>query len=343
MALIKSARTVAAQFGKTKGWQAKRVVFLAYGIFFVSVAAALYFGSAFASQIWPWQEVRLCTFFLGALLAAYGAGCLTVAINGELTAAIGGSAALAVAFTAFSSQVALIELSGIKTRLLIPAAILGGLGLVATINLAVVARTKVSVERAPRSLLVVFRVMSILIGGVAVALLSGVHGLLPWTLSAQTRLLVGCVLIGFSANYAVTALRGSWTGAQVVLVGLLTYDALMLMPLLRHFADVGPEYLLTLVINIVVVSLTALLAVYYLFLRTVISFTAPPPLPVSNTGPVPLRGRSPVVFFNAKLSAALIIILIGAAAALHHAEMRAFAVAQKPVTPQADAAANVIH
>ncbi len=278
--------------------------------------------------------MRLCTFFLGALLAAYGAGCLTVAVNGELTAAIGGSTALAVAFTAFSSQVALLELSGSPTGLVIPASVLGVLGLVAAINLAVVARTKVSVERAPSSLLLVFRIMSILICGVGIALLSGVHGLLPWTLSAQTRLLVGSVLVGFSANYAVTALRASWVGAQVVLVGLLTYDALMLIPLLRHFAEVAPEYRLTLAINIVVVSVTASLAVYYLFLRKVLSpagSRVPPPLSVHRprVKPVPFGQRRPIVSLNVKVRAALVIVFIAAAAALHHAEMRLFAGLQK--------------
>jgi len=343
MALISSTNAV-AEGRSAKGWQAKRIVFLAYGVFFVSVAAVLYVGSAFASDIWPWQEVRLCTFFLGALLAAYGAGCLTVAACGEWTAAVGGSTALAVAFTSFSSQVAFVELSGVPTELVIPAAILGGLGLVAAINLAVIAKAKPVLERAPNSLLIVFRVMAVCIFAVGIALLSGVHGLLPWALSPQTRLLVGCVLIGFSANYAVTALRGSWAGAQVVLVGLLTYDAMMLMPLLRHFADVAPEYRLTLVINVAVVLLTASLAIYYLFLRTPLFASLnklPPPLPMSlpTTDLLPFGSRPPVVSFNAKLSAALVIIFIAAAALVHHAEMRAFAEPQESVTPiQADAA-----
>jgi hypothetical protein len=337
-------RAVEARSANTQRWQAKRIVFLAYGIFFVSVAAVLYFGSAFGSDIWPWEEVRLCFFFLGALLAAYGAGCLTVAAHGELTAAVGGSTALAVAFTAFSSQVALVELSGTPTGLIMPAAILGGLGLIAAINLAVVAKTKTALERAPNSLLIVFRIMAVCIFTVGVALLSGVHGLLPWTLSAQTRLLVGCVLIGFSANYAVTALRGSWAGVQVVLVGLLTYDALMLMPLIRHFADVAPEYRLTLVINVGVVLLTASLAIYYLFFRRPLLAARkrlPLPLPVSfpNADPLPFGSRRPVVSFNAKLCAAVLIVFIAAAVALHHAEMQAFAEPQKSTTPfQADAA-----
>ena len=165
---------------------------------------------------------------------------------------------------------------------------LGVSGLFAAINLAVVARIKVELERAPPSLLLLFRVMSVFICCVGVALLSGVHGLLPWTLSAQTRLLVGCVLIGFAANYAITALRGSWTGARVLLAGLLTYDALILIPLLEHFADVAHEYRLTLVINVVVVLLTASLAIYYLFFRTALSGRdeVPPPVPLTPSDKV---------------------------------------------------------
>jgi hypothetical protein len=63
-------------------------------------------------------------------------------------------------------------------------------------------------------------------------------------------------------------LAGSWSGARVLLAGLLSYDLVMLFPLLLHFRPVEPEYRLASIINLCVVAMTACLAVFYLFVHT---------------------------------------------------------------------------
>lgn len=221
------------------------------------------------SALWPWIEQPLCRDFLAALLAAYGAGCFSLAYLGEWSAAVGGSIAILVAFGGFALQVTVAGSEGHDIGLAVPAIVLAVIATIAAATLYLSFKTKHAATRsAPSTLLTVFRIFAPILCCVGIALLLGAHAVLPWSLSAQTRLLVGWILIGFAANYAYTSLAGSWAGVRVLLAGLLSYDLVILIPLLLHFGPVEPEYRLTLIINLVVVAMTACLAIFYLFVNT---------------------------------------------------------------------------
>lgn len=245
----------------------RSVIFIADGAFFLILAAGFALRVPLATGLWPWMEQPICGFFFASLLTAYGAGCLFLVRLGDWSASAGGSIALLIAFGGFALQITAAELAGHETGLIIPAAVLAVIAAIAAATLIVNLKVNPGPVRAPpTSLRGILGVMGGLLYLVGLALLAGAHAILPWSLTPQTRALLAWALIGFSANYTYTSLRGGWSGAQILLVGLLSYDVAMIVPLLRHFAAVEPAYRLTLDINLVVILLTASIAVFHLFI-----------------------------------------------------------------------------
>jgi hypothetical protein len=248
-----------------KNRELREVVFLADGIFFFALSAAFALQVTAVVNLWPWAEEPICIQFFAALLAAYGAGCFMLARLKDWPAAAGGSLAMLVAFGGFALQVAEAQWHGHQTQLELPAAILATVALLALGTLVMNITAGGAQEKADPRLLLLFRVMAPLLYLVGLALLAGAHAILPWPLSPQTRALLGWVLLGFSFNYGYTALQGGRSGTRILLAGLLTYDAAMIMPLLAHITDVLPGYRLTLMLNIAVVLTTASIATFHLF------------------------------------------------------------------------------
>jgi len=246
----------------------RKVVFVVDGAFFLILAVGFALRVSLATRLWPWIEQPICSYFLAALLAAYGAGCLYLARLGDWSAAAGGSIAMVVAFGGFASYVAVAEVTGHDTGLILPAAVLAVIATIAAATLAVKLKATPGSLRLPApALRTMLRIMGPLLFLVGIALLAGAHAILPWSLSPQTLALLGWVLIGFSANYVYTSFQGGWSTAQVLLVGLFSYDVTMILPLLEHYATVAPEYRITLIINTVVILLTVSVAIFHLFLR----------------------------------------------------------------------------
>ena len=194
----------------------------------------------------------------------------------EWSASAGGSVALLLALSGFALQISAAELTGHQTGLLVHAIVLAVIAAMAGATLVVNLKANRGLASpAPHSLRMMLRVMAGLLYLVGLALLAGVHAILPWALEPQTRALLGWVIIGFSANYAYTSLQGGWSAARVLLVGLVCYDAAIILPLLHHFTDVAPAYRLTLFLNVAVVATTASIAVFHLFVRPAAEETKP--------------------------------------------------------------------
>jgi hypothetical protein len=254
----------------------RSVVFILDGAFFLLLAAGFALRLPLVTGLWPWIEQPICSFFFAALLVAYGAGCLFLVRLKEWSASAGGSVALLIALSGFALQIGAAELTGHQTGLLVHAVVLAVIA--ATAGATLVANLKANrgpASPAPQSLRLMLRVMAALLYLVGLALLAGVHAILPWALEPQTRALLGWVIIGFSVNYAYTSLQGGWSAARVLLVGLVCYDAAIILPLLHHFTDVAPAYRLTLFLNVAVVATTASIAVFHLFVRPVAEVTKP--------------------------------------------------------------------
>ena len=225
-----------------KRYDWRSVVFMIDGIFFLALALIFALHVPLATDLWPWMEQPICGSFFAALLAAYGAGCFVLVRLKDWSASAGGSIALLVAFGGFALQIIAAEIAGHETRLIIPAAVLTVIAVIAGLTLIVNLKlTRGSLRPAPTSLRKTLGLMAGALYLVGLALLAGAHAILPWPLTPQTRALLAWTLIGFSANYAYTSLRGGQAAASVLLAGLLTYDLAITIPLLRHFYSVAPD------------------------------------------------------------------------------------------------------
>jgi hypothetical protein len=246
----------------------RSIVFIVDGIFFLSLALVFALRIPLATDLWPWMEQPICSFFFSSLLAAYGAGCIFLVRLKDWSASAGGSIALLVAFGGFALQITAAEIAGHDTGLRISAMVLAVIAVIAGVTLILNLKlTPGSRSLAPTSLRRTLGLMAGALYLVGLALLAGAHAILPWSLTPQTRALLAWTLIGFSANYAYTSLQGGGAAASILLAGLLTYDLAIIVPLLRHFYSVAPDYRLTLELNLAAILLTATIAVFFLFIR----------------------------------------------------------------------------
>lgn len=243
----------------------KRLGFIGDGVFFLVLAAIFGFQTDLGRVLWKWQDESLTAAFLAALLASYGAGSLLLARLGDWRAAIGGTLALIVALTGFAATVGVEELLGARRGLAMHAmtlAVIAALGIGTLIaSLRSDARDSTPI---PLPLRIALMLMSLVILSTGLALLAGVRDVLPWITGPRTSLLIGWLFTGFACNFAYVAWRGKRPAARVLLFGLLVYDVVLIVPLLRAFASVSPEHEASLIGNAGAAVVTAAIALYYL-------------------------------------------------------------------------------
>lgn len=92
-------------------------------------------------------------------------------------------------------------------------------------------------------------------------------GVLPWQTTPASVVLYGWMFIGAAAYFAYGFLRPSWRNAGGQLAGFLAYDVVLLLPLLGLLGTIAPARMTNLWIYIVVVTLSGVLAIYYLFIH----------------------------------------------------------------------------
>lgn len=243
--------------------------FVADGMLFLVLALGFAFQIPWVTLIWDWSDDPMTGIFLTALLASYSAGSLLLAWLEEWRAAIGGAIALVIGFGGFAITAAAIALTGGGTDLIIHAAVMAVIAAIAVGTAFTGLSGRADAPRPlPRGLRYTYLALAPLMVLIGVQLLLHIPAILPWPLTWQTSMLLGWILIGFSANYAYVALRGDWAAGQVLLFGFLVYDIAFIVPLLQHAGDVvGEDFWISQVINVCVVVFSALLAVYYLFLN----------------------------------------------------------------------------
>jgi hypothetical protein len=109
-----------------------------------------------------------------------------------------------------------------------------------------------------------FAVALLLIGGSLALKLPSVF---PWQLTPQQSVLYGWIFLGASTYFAYGLLRPVWGNAQGQLLGFLAYDVVLIVPFVLLLMGAEPFNLASLVIYIAVLVVSAVLAIYYLFLN----------------------------------------------------------------------------
>ncbi|MEO8612281.1 MAG: hypothetical protein ABI690_30580 [Chloroflexota bacterium] len=110
----------------------------------------------------------------------------------------------------------------------------------------------------------VFIVALILAGG---ALIFKTPNILPWALTPELSVVCGWMFLGAATYFAYGLARPSWGNAVGQLAGFLAYDVILIIPFLQRLPTIAPEFKISLIIYLVVVTYSGLLAIYYLFVN----------------------------------------------------------------------------
>ncbi len=90
---------------------------------------------------------------------------------------------------------------------------------------------------------------------------------IPWKLTPELSIIVGCIFLGAAVYFIYALLRPSWANAAGQLSGFLVYDLVLIIPFLRTLPTVAPEFRTGLIVYTIVVVYSGLLAIYYLFIN----------------------------------------------------------------------------
>ncbi len=228
-------------------------------------AMALIADASWAIALWPWAESRLSYIFIASVSGAIAAPIMWIGLSGELGAAQGGAINLLMIdgfFTAFF----LFKGFGEGEARLIAYGVGSGL---ATIAVGAIflwsTRTPVRDQRpVPLVIRLSFAAFAVLLLVSGALVLLRVPGVFPWPLTQETALLCGVIFIGASFYFTHAVIWPSRANATGQLLGFLVYDLILIGPFLSRFADVEPEYRVSLVVYTLVIVYSGALAAFYL-------------------------------------------------------------------------------
>jgi hypothetical protein len=109
-----------------------------------------------------------------------------------------------------------------------------------------------------------FALVLILVG---TALVMRYPTVFPWPLQPQTSVVFGCIFLGAAMYFIHGFVFTVWGNVRGQLLGFLAYDAILIGPFLSHLGQVAPDHQLSLWVYLGVITYSAALAVYYLFLN----------------------------------------------------------------------------
>jgi hypothetical protein len=242
-------------------------VAFALGATVIVYALGLFFGLAAFRRLWIWPAApALGLAFVGSWLAGVAAPLLWIGITGRLRAIQGGAIGGAVAFG--GSAALLWARSGSPDReRYLPFAILfaaGALGALATLIWS--ARATLPLDRpSPPVVRWTFLLFAAILLPVGVAMASGVQGIFPMPLAADSTRLYGWFFLGSCSYYLFGFLRPTMLNATGHMLSFLVYDALLLPPFAGYWQVVAGEFRLSLFLYLAVLVTSAVFCIYYLF------------------------------------------------------------------------------
>jgi hypothetical protein len=243
-----------------------RVALLALVALEGALGVGFYVQLSWAVSLWPWPDSYLSYVFLSSYALAIAGGVLWVALSGSLGAAKGGLINLSVAtagMTVFLFQTEPTNHAVLPSELACLIACVGFM-----IVLWVIRREPVHDQRpTPLLVRVSFGVFTVVLVATGVALLLHDPMIFPWSLRAETSVMIGWAFLGAACYFLYGVLRPRWDNAGGQLLGFLSYDLVLIVPFLRQFANVPPGHLLSLVIYVVALVYSGALAIFYLFLN----------------------------------------------------------------------------
>jgi hypothetical protein len=243
-----------------------RVLFLILAILLLALGLGFYVQFSWVVNLWPWPDSYLSYVFLSSYAVAIGGGVLWVALSGSLGAAKGGAINLAVATGGISVYLLQVAQGNSAVQFF---AIFCVVSLLCFAVLYWLIRRAPIQDRRPTPLPVrisflIFVVMLVFAG---VSLLLKSPTIFPWSLRPETSVIIGWAFLGAACYFTYGLLYPRWDNAGGQLLGFLGYDLILIIPFLRHFADVPSDHAPSLIVYVIAIIYSGALAVYYLFIN----------------------------------------------------------------------------
>lgn len=221
----------------------------------------------FAIRWWPLPYTNDLTFlFIGSIFAASAASTLWCLLSGEYGAFAGISLNYIAIF--LPAAIYAYQISGRSSalRTFSVLALIGAVFGLAMLwwSLRIPIRDPRPMPKLVRWSFVIFVIALVIFGG---AMVLKTSKLLPWDVTISGQVLYGWMFLGAAAYFAYGVARPSWHNAAGQLAGFLAYDIVLIVPFLLLLPAIDPDRLPSLMIYIGVVSLSGLLAIYYLFVN----------------------------------------------------------------------------
>jgi len=102
---------------------------------------------------------------------------------------------------------------------------------------------------------------------VATQLVLKVPNVMPWKITPELSVGIGCMFFGAALYFAYGLMRPSWSNTAGQLAGFLAYDVVLIVPFLQKLPTVPEPHRVNLIIYTTVVAYSGLLAAYYLFVH----------------------------------------------------------------------------
>ena len=232
-------------------------------------AAAFFFQWPLAVSLWPFEGTTPLTYiFIASIFAAAAASTLWPIYTGNYGALAGVGLDYAVILAPMAAYILWLGLAGGDSGKTIYGVICA-LGAVFGLWLFLWSRRLPMADQTTpmpplvRGSFVVF-IAALLF--TSARLFLGIPTI-PWPLTPELSVVVGCIFLGAAAYFIYGLLRPRWANAGGQLSGFLAYDLVLIVPFLRALPNVAPEFRTGLLVYTIVVVYSGLLAIYYLFIH----------------------------------------------------------------------------
>jgi hypothetical protein len=249
--------------------QMMRGLLIATGILAVIVGIGFFLQIPFFTQLWPWQLHPLSAVFLASIAGAIAAPVIWLGLKGETAAVAGGAINIIITAGGMGIFCLLLYFADNSRQGILTFGIAAIALALLAIGLFWMSRKAEFQDERPtpkvvRYGLVVFVLTLFVTGG---ALLLKVPNTFPWDISPEISVMYGWFFYGALGYFAYGFFIPKWSNAQGQLLSFLGYDLVLIVPYLLHFAVVDDEQRLSLIVYVTVLVTSAILAIYYLFIK----------------------------------------------------------------------------
>lgn len=232
-------------------------------------AAAFFFQWPLAVTIWPFEGTTPLTYiFIGSIFAAAAASTLWPIVTGNDGALAGVGLDYTVILVPMAVYILWLGLVGGDSGKTIYGVIVGlgaafGLWLFWWSRRLPMPDANIPMPSPVRWSFIFFVIALIY---TSIRLFLGIPTI-PWPLTQELAVIVGCIFLGAAAYFIYGLLRPSWANAGGQLSGFLAYDLVLIVPFLTRLPSVAPEFRNGLIVYTIVVVYSGLLAIFYLFVN----------------------------------------------------------------------------